>query len=123
MTEFLTHPANFIISASTPAPVRIGQTTNSTITVTSVNGFTGIVSLTETAPAGLTCGAIFPSNITGSGIATVPCNASIAANYTLALTGTSGSLNHSTKRMLRFHGFYVATLPTNLTVHGRASGI
>src|SRR2546430_835556 len=117
MTEFLTHPANFIISASTPAPVRIGQTTNSTITVTSVNGFTGIVSLTETAPAGLTCGAISPSNITGSGIATVSCNASIAANYTLALTGTSGSLTHSTTAMFRFNDFSVAALPTSITVN------
>src|SRR5205823_14339081 len=51
MTEFLRPSPNFTISATTPTPLGVGQTANSTITVTSVNGFIGTVSLTDTVPA------------------------------------------------------------------------
>src|SRR5207249_3528314 len=44
---------------------------------------------------GLTCGAIAPSSVTGSGTATVSCSATVANNYVLTVTGTSGSLTHS----------------------------
>src|SRR5436189_3657544 len=117
MTEFLRPSPNFTISASTPAPVSISQTANWTITVTAINGFTGTVSLTDTVPSGLTCSAISPNNITGSGTATVSCNATIAANYTLTLTGTSGSLTHSATAMFRFSDFSIAANPTSMTVN------
>ncbi len=121
MTEFLRPSPNFTISASTPAPVSISQTANWTITVTAINGFTGTVSLTDTVPSGLTCSAISPNNITGSGTATVSCNATIAANYTLTLTGTSGSLTHSATAMFRFSDFSIAANPTSMTVNAGIS--
>ena len=121
MTEFFRPSPNFIISASMPAPVNTGQTANSTITVTSIDGFTGTVSLTDTVPAGLTCGAISPSSITGSGTATVSCNANIAANYTLTLTGTSGSLTHSTTAIFRFNDFSIGANPASITVNAGTS--
>src|SRR5438093_2102139 len=121
MTEFLRPSPNFTISATTPTPLGVGQTANSTITVTSVNGFTGTVSLTDTVPAGLTCSTVSPSNMTGSGTATVSCNASIAANYTLTLTGTGGSLAHSTTAMFRFNDFNIAANPTSITVNAGIS--
>jgi hypothetical protein len=97
--------ADFTITATSPGPANANQSQTSTITVTAVNGFTGIVSLTDTPPAGLTCGSITPNSITNSGTATVSCSATLAGNYTLTMTGTSGSLNHSTTVLFQFRDF------------------
>src|SRR5439155_8564951 len=61
----------------------------------SVNGFSGTVSLTGTVPSGLSCGTISPTTLSGSGTATVSCNASAGGTYALTVIGTSGSLVHS----------------------------
>ena len=98
---------NFTITASSPAPVNVGQSPSSTITIAALNGFAGIVTLTDTIPFGLTCGAITPTSIAGSGTATVSCSATFAANYTLSLTGSSGSLTHSTTAVFRFQNFTI----------------
>src|SRR3989454_5978794 len=78
MTEFFKPLPNFAISASSPGAVNVGQATNSIITVTSVNGFSGIVALTDTVPGGLTCSAISPSSVIGSGTATLSCSSKTA---------------------------------------------
>src|SRR2546426_2111468 len=102
---------NFTITASSPTPVNAGQSPTSTITITALNSFAGIVALTDTIPSGLTCGAITPTSIAGSGTATVTCSATIAANYTLTLTGTSGSLTHATTSIFRFQNFTINASP------------
>src|SRR6266571_4365787 len=104
---------DFTISASSPAPISAGQSAASTITVTALNGFSGTVSLTDTIPSGLTCGSISPGSITGSGTASISCNASIAANYTLIITGSSGSLVHTTNVLFQFRDFTItaSTVP------------
>jgi len=92
--------ADFTITAS-PSNLTIpaGSTGASTITVTSINGFSGTVSLTDTVPAGLTC-SMSPSAVTlgtgGTATATISCTSSVCATYTVTITGTSGSLSHST---------------------------
>ncbi len=121
MREFFKPQPNFTIWATSPSPINAGQIANSTVVVTSVNGFTGTVSLNDTVPAGLTCDAISPSSITGSGTATVTCNAEIAANYTLTLTGTSGSLTHSTTAIFRFNDFSIEANPASITVNAGTS--
>src|SRR3989454_941385 len=108
MTEFFNPAPNFTITASSPAAVSVGQSATSTITVSGVNGFSGVVTLTDTVPAGLTCGAITPGSVTGSGTATVSCSATVAGTYALTVTGTSSSLVHTTTATFNFKDFTIA---------------
>jgi uncharacterized membrane protein len=96
---------DFSIVASSPSAVIVGSSVGSTITVTALNGFNGPVSLTDTVPAGLTCGALIPSTVTGSGTASFPCSATVAGTYTVTITGTSGSLVHSTTATFTYVDF------------------
>jgi hypothetical protein len=121
----VTAPAgpDFIISASAPAPVDSGQSSTSTVIVNSIFGFNAQVSLTLTVPSGLTCSPISPSSLTGSGAANTSCSAMLPGNYSLGVTGMSGTLSHSATGLFRFEDFdisnpitvFIAQLGTNTT--------
>jgi len=96
-------PGDFSISAS-PTSLTIHRTASGsvTITVTSLNGFTGTVSLSATPVAGVTetfnpTSVNVPAN--GSASATLTFQGSSGdsrGTFTVTVTGTSGSLSHST---------------------------
>jgi len=113
---------DFTITASTPAPVTAGQSTSSTITLTSVNGFTGTIALSDTVPSGLNCNTISPISLSGSGTATVSCSSSTASTYTLTLTGTSGGIIHSTTATFTVVDFIVSANPSTLALNTGISG-
>jgi hypothetical protein len=87
---------DFFISAS-PGSLTLaaGSTGTSTITVTSLNGFSGTVSLTTNSPAGISA-SVSPTTVSGSGTATLTIAANSNGTYTIQITGTSGSLSHTT---------------------------
>ncbi len=89
---------DFAISAS-PSSLTInsGSSGSSTITVTSLNGFTGTVSLVASSTLGT---SLNPTSISGGAgtsqlSITVPANTA-GGTYTVTVTGTSSSLTHST---------------------------
>ena len=91
--------------ATSPSSLSIvqGGSGASTVTVTSVNSFTAAVNLSCSGlPAGVTCGfspasVAPPSNGSATSALTVSVSAGTAPGpYALQITGTSGSLSHST---------------------------
>src|SRR2546428_756428 len=109
---------DFQISAGsvTPASVNVGSRGNATITVTGVNGFTGIVALSISAPPGLTCSlssirlSLPPSPATS----VLSCSSSTANDYVVTVTGINGTLSHTTASLL-FHivDFSITSLPSS----------
>ena len=95
----VSYPGDFSISAS-PSSVTAGST--ATITVSSINGLAGTVSLSETVwpSKGLTCtlssSSIALSSTSTSGTSILFCSGS-SGTYTVTVTGTDGSLTHSTQ--------------------------
>ena len=93
---------DFSISASPSAlTIKAGASGSSTVTVTSLNGFSGTVTLAATAPTGLSASPSPSSPTVSSGgsasstlTITVPPTTA-AGTYTVTVTGTSGSLSHS----------------------------
>ena len=95
---------DFTISIS-PASLNVsrGNTGNYTVTIGAVNGFTGTVSLSVSGLGSRVTASFNPASVSGSGTSTlsvvVARNASRGAR-TLTITGTSGSLSHSTSATL-----------------------
>ena len=91
---------NFSIAA-TPASlnVRRGTSGSYTVTVTALNGFTGTVNLTVSGVPNRVTATFNPASITSSGTSTLAITAANNAPknpVTLTITGTSGTLTHST---------------------------
>src|SRR3989441_3059425 len=117
-----TPATDFTMSATSPSTVNTGQSTSSTITVTGQSGFASVVTLTDVVPSSLSCGAITPNSLTGSGTATVSCSSSTASAYTLTITGTSGSIIHSTTATFTVVDFIVSANPSTLALITGISG-
>lgn len=108
-----TQTGDFNITASPPPPKDVNQSATTTIQIGIVGVFTQEISLTASPTDGLSCGAISPPIVMGSGMATASCVSSVANNYTLTVIGRSGSLVHSTNATFDFMDFAIyATSPT-----------
>src|SRR5438309_2580312 len=88
---------DFSLSAN-PASVSfgIGQFASSTISLSSIGGFAGAVNLTAASvPSGITTSCV-PSSLTGNGTSTCTLTANNTGTYAVTISGTSGTLVHST---------------------------
>ena len=115
---------DFSISASplSPPAVNPGSSATSTVTVSAINGFTNVVTLTcSVTPASAnspTCGFNpasvapgTPSTLTVTSLAATP-----GGLYTVVVTGTNGADAHSTSVSLTVNGFLIsATTPAAVT--------
>src|SRR2546425_2764162 len=84
--------------AANPASLSFvpSQSATSTISLQSTGGFTGSVALTtSSSPAGVT-GGCSPSTISGTQTSTCTLTGTTAGSYSVTVTGTSGSLAHTT---------------------------
>src|SRR2546425_6528096 len=120
-----------ILSNPTSMTVQQGSSAISTITLTSLNGFTGPVNLqTNTAPQGQTWN-LNPSSVTlssggtANSVLNVTASATVATGtYTASVTGTSGSLSHSTIVTVQVVGpdFSMSASQNSLTIQPGMSG-
>jgi hypothetical protein len=95
---------DFTISVSpTSLAVRRGTTGRYTVTITAVNGFAGTVNLSVSGQGSRVTPTFSPTSVTGSGSSTLSVRVSSRAttgNRNLTISGTSGSLSHSTSATL-----------------------
>lgn len=90
------------VSPSTLAVTR-GTSGNYTVTIAAVNGFTGTVNLSVSGQGSRVTTSFSPASIAGSGTSTLTVsvgNKATRNTRTLTITGTSGSLTHSTSATL-----------------------
>src|SRR2546422_19855 len=113
---------NMTSTPSVVPPLLPNAVGNSTITIRSLNGFTGTVDLVASiSPAsGFVC-TLTPASVgvtplpPGNSNSTLSCSGS-AGLYTVTVTGTSGSLSHTTTVSYTVQDFTVAASPTSLRV-------
>jgi PKD repeat protein len=118
--------ADFDISVSPSGnAVLPGNSTTYNVTVTSLSGFTGPVTLSVGSesgfPTGITSGGFSPSSISGSGSSTLTMNTTTStAPYALSLTvtGTSGTITHTGSTTLLVN----LAAPASLTATPNSSG-
>src|SRR5215471_10642863 len=120
---------DFSITAAPPAAVTItpGSNPTATVTVASLFGFTGSVSISATGlPAGVSAN-FSPSSVNGSGTIVVNFNAQTstpAGTTNISIVGTSGSLTHSATIALTVTGpadFTLAATNADVTQGGTAT--
>jgi cellulose 1,4-beta-cellobiosidase len=120
---------DFTITAAPPAAVTLtpGSNPTATLTVASLFGFTGSVSISATGlPTGVSAN-FSPSSVNGSGTITVNFNAQTstpAGTTNISIVGTSGNLTHSATIALTVTGpadFTLAATSASVTQGGTAT--
>ncbi len=113
--------------ASSPSDVTIPATgsTNSTIFLSSLNGFNGLVGLQVSgAPAGVSASispnfSVVNAGGTGSASLILNSNSATAGNYLLTITGSNGPTVHTSSVRLHVVDFSISSSPSTLTLSAR----
>lgn len=120
VTLVITGQQDFTISASPPSgTISQGQSIDYTVDLTSLNGYSGTVTLSCSGfPSGATYSFV-PAQVspTGQSTLTVDTQTTTApGDYTLTITGTDGTLTHTTTVLLKIQGFSISATPPSQTV-------
>jgi subtilase family serine protease len=118
---------NFALAAS-PNILHVtqGSTATSTISLTSIGGFTGVVDLRVTVlgqPAGVTA-SLSVSSLTGSGTSTLTVattDSTPGGNLPIVVTGTSGGVTQTAYLTLALPGFSLTPTPSNVFLNQYAT--
>jgi hypothetical protein len=115
---------DFAISANpTTLTVNVGINGNSTITVSSENGFVGTVTLTVTTNSTtIKCNLSSLTIIGASGSSILSCSGSTTGNYIANVTGTSGSLSHSAIVTYHVQDFAITANPASVSTSVGVAG-
>ena len=97
---------DFSLTAPSSVSCVQGASCSYTVTVTSLNGFSGTVLLSVSTQQGPTA-SVNPSSLSGSGTATVSTTPTVGGGFTITVTATSGSLSHSVSSNISVQGFYL----------------
>src|SRR5436853_1272243 len=123
MTEFFkSQPPDFSITANPSSLTSaLGSRSNSTITLASINNFTGTVTLSAaSSPSGPSL-TLNPTSITlaaqGTGTSTLTFTSTNTGNYTVTVKGTSGTLSNNATVTVQVAppDFTVSATPSSLT--------
>jgi hypothetical protein len=129
ITYHVMPPPDFSISAGTTAPSTIlaGGSGTSTISVSFVGGFGGVVTLTPSIsfPSGLTCQPL--TSMTSTGTTPLTCGGAVAGDYVVVVYGDAaigGSLIRRVTYSILFHivDFTIAASPTTLNTESDKVG-
>src|SRR5207237_353950 len=118
---------DFTLAAS-PSSVTVVQGSNgsSTITVTPSGGFTGAVTLSNSAlPSGVKIGSATSTESSTSSVTFTASSTATPGTRTITITGTSGTLTHTTTIYLTINvppDFTLAASPSSVTVVQGSSG-
>lgn len=94
-----------------------GAIGTSTITVTSLNGFSGRVNLASSAPSGLSCSMSTTSVLVNTTAASTILNCTgVAGNYSLAVTATGGNRTHTILATFQVTDFRISSQTDSLTI-------
>ncbi len=118
---------DFTVSANqTTISLTVGSSVNSTITITSLQGFNSLVGLASYPSSPSIAASLNPVSITGSGTSILTISGGTPGSYTINVTGTSGSLSHSITVNVTVNSaqdFTISASPVSLTVLAGVQGI
>jgi PKD repeat protein len=118
---------DFSVSASpTSLTIPAGSTLTSTVTLASLNGFAGTLSLsTASTPTGPAL-SLNPTSVVltagNSATSMLSVTSSSSGSYSVSVTANSGSLSHSTSISVNVVDFSISSTPSSFSVTQGASG-
>jgi len=124
MVIFDVEVPDFTVTANpTSLTIVAGQTGNSTISLLPINGFTGVLNLSESQPSGLSC-VLSPASVAlgTSGTSKLSCEGD-AGNYTIVVEGTNGSMSRSSTTFYSVQDFGLTASPTIINLIDNKAGV
>ena len=109
---------DFQISATTPINTTPNVAGNSAVTITAINGFSGVVNLTSSDTTHCT---LSPASVTGSGTATLSCNFPSGGTFIITVTGTSSNLVHTAQVTFNVQDFTITNNGPISVVQGQCN--